>query len=359
MKFKILTGIGILVLAFGVIAYAAGDAVEQWVAETKSDALLQKAIAAEQAEMAVQEDAQLVNEIGVHNARTSKKDFLRSKGYYEDEINRAMKKHVRSVVLFGLSDAENDYILSLVDQGYDYERLMEIYQFLALTNDDLTLMKQIYDMSAPAFEVEHWIENAYESIKNIQSLKFEDVATYVNQGISIDEILFAYQLSLRGNCTERQILDERKNGASWVQLAQDAGEWGTMQLSAAAEELDVSAVSNIVNMARITRRSPSELLDIGETVMIKQEAAEQVKKVLERVDMLNQQLELEADTSPVILEHAAQIVPELDRVTLEKLVGQGYRVREIQKAVQENTNDKQSQEIQSAIAAANDQEVAK
>ena len=356
MKYKVLMSIGALLLTFGVIAYAAGDAVGQWVEETKSNALLQKATS-ERVEMSMQEDAQLTKEIGLHSARTDKKAYLRSMGYYEDEINRAMKKHVSSVVLYGMTDAENEYIMALVDQGYDYERLMEIYQFLSLTNDGVSLMKDIYDTAAPEFEAKHWIENGYESIKGLPSLTFEEVATYAVQGVSIDEIMFAYQLSLQGNCTEQQILDARKNGTSWLRLAQDAGAWEAMQLPDTADELDVKTVSNIVNMAKITRCSPSALLDIGESITIKPMAVEQVEKALERVETLNQQLKLEDDASPAIIEYAAQIVPQLERSALEGLVKQGYRIREIENAVQENTNDARAQEIQSAIAAAKAQEV--
>jgi len=130
--------------------------------------------------------------------------FLESKGYYIDDIDISISKYIEASILYNMTPEENDYIMGLVDNGYDFEKLVDIYIFLKNTNHDLSLMQEIYDQGAN-FPTAHWIENTYETIVfGDEGLSVEDIMTYTAQGITTDDIAMAFELSLKGDM--RQIV---------------------------------------------------------------------------------------------------------------------------------------------------------
>ena len=126
----------------------------------------------------------------VNNNVFKKKASIKN-DYFQDEINATLGKYIEISVMYDMSDEENEYVMNLVNEGYDFEKILQLYDFVMKTNRDISYIKIIYDIAAPDFEGDLWIENAFDEYLGESScvLSIEDVATYVKKGISIDEIL--------------------------------------------------------------------------------------------------------------------------------------------------------------------------
>ncbi len=61
---------------------------------------------------------------------------------------------------------EQKYIAQLVTEGYELDKLIEIYKFWLDTDEDIELIKKIYDAYDPINEEEdnHWVEEVYNQI---------------------------------------------------------------------------------------------------------------------------------------------------------------------------------------------------
>lgn len=183
----------------------------------------------------------------------------------EADISKLERASVRP------EESVQSYIRNLFENGgskteADLYALLDIVKFWEDTNDEITIVGEIY-ARRPLAEVltkwssnRPWIESAYNDITGRDDiLSTEEVKAYLEAGLSYEDMTAASRLSLKGEVTTKQALSRVSDGEPWYSIV--TGE--------AAE----SAVQKTV--------SPNVLLDARNLAEAKQVS---VNTVLERVE---------------------------------------------------------------------------
>jgi hypothetical protein len=262
------------------------------------------------------------------------KAFLEQKGYYPDDVNIAMTKYIEASITYSMTEAENDYIIALVDEDYDFEKLIDIYVFLKNTNHGMELMREIYDNSTDS-STDFGIENAYETLVHGDAvpLTVDDVAAYVAQGLSTDDILMAFELSLKGDMSVRDILDNLIIGQALNGIIADAY---------SEEEISPEVFDGVENLRHantiimFARKAEEKITDTVEYVdgeiTIKQEISEKLDSKMERVQTAKEVANIKDTMEDIddLIVKTKEKVPNLDEATIEKYLENGMRIREIE-----------------------------
>lgn len=354
MKKKIallLSGI-ILLACIGGVAYAAAQKAAYVEKVNTSKALMQTASAQEEtkniAVLLSDEElkARILNEADGFDLRA----LLENKGYYADDIEIAIQKFIDASVSYHMTESELAYILSLVELDYDFEKLIDIYCFLQLTDDGIDMMKSIYDFANGQFESKYWIQNSYSILKHTEkdALTMSEITEYISQGLTLDEILFVYQMGLQMNMTEREMLAARLSGKGWNEIAALAyDDTALSSLIPADEELE--QINTFASYARVLGQKPSEILEQGEQgLSVKTESVETINAKREQIFDLTSQM---CNDDTAILESAKQEVPQLSEETISNLLEEGYRIRNIKEAASGQANSTESEEVLQILEA--------
>lgn len=260
-----------------------------FTAEAKAAELLEK-ISME--EIAEQNETDLLERFSNHYEVGGVVSILEDAGYYLDDINFAMEKYVNASVLYNMSENENDYIMTLLDLGYDFEKLIDIYTYIQMTPNGIECIREIYDIADGNFESSTWLENAYDVYLGDKKcvLTTEDIAYYATNGIPIADIVKCYELSLNGIKNLREILDERVQGYSWYDIMQPVYELPVVDED---KQLNLDTILEAVKLSINTSMNVSEIiLDNGELEF----SEESIVEFNKRTNMLNsilQKLEIE------------------------------------------------------------------
>ena len=158
------------------------------------------------------------------------------------EYNDNLFNYVYLQDVYQLTQEQMDYIADLVIAGREMTPIIEISYFWLDTNEDISLIEQIYNHRNDFGKSDTWIENAFNLVTNNKCgvLDEEDIEDYNHQGITTAEILVANRLCRKGVMTIQEILQERLSGKSFAQIsAQINGENVPMLMS---EENDAETV---------------------------------------------------------------------------------------------------------------------
>ena len=136
----------------------------------------------------------------------------------DTELQKQFKNEfINTAVDYSMTSDEIDFVNSLILEDYDISLVLDIYKFLRQTDSDISIIPEIYHAGEKNSDEKFWIYNAYDQIFNRTDdmLSVEEVANYIAEGITPEEIAGAYELSFAGVKTTKQMLNERINGASW------------------------------------------------------------------------------------------------------------------------------------------------
>lgn len=182
----------------------------------------------------------------------------------------------------GLSQEDMDYIADLIIDGCDMKEILNLTYFWVDTNDDISIIKSMYDLKGEYAGKKDWYGNAYDRVTNAKngSLSVEEVEEYMSKGLTAEDILAADKLCRKGVYTINQILDKRCEGQNLVKIANEIENGGLIESTMFALEdeqdnIDYNAIENpyiIVDSkeaALLTGQSQSDVLKaaaIGEDV---------------------------------------------------------------------------------------------
>lgn len=167
-------------------------------------------------------------------------DNLKKKGLKEDELYNQMAKYASFINVFKPSTAEIEYINALAASGYDLSKLIDIYGFWKDTDDDISMIKTIYDAYDPELaQSDYWVEEIYNRVTEYKTgvLNSEDIDEYIKQGLTRGDIVTANRLCRLGKLTIQQILEEKLSGTSWFEMID--------QLYSQAQNRDTSLIKSI------------------------------------------------------------------------------------------------------------------
>lgn len=263
------------------------------------------------------------------------KNVLQEKGYYLDDINITLDKYIETSIMYDMTDIENAYIMKLFEMDYDFESVIEIYQFLKSTDKDISCIREIYDIAYPDFEGDTWIQNAYDIYLGDEKcvLSPDDISKYVNEGISIDEILMCYELSLSNSKTIKQILDERVSGKSWESIVIP-----DISVARATEGASLETITTAFKISRQTGIELSSAMDCDEKgkVIVKRDVMEKFINKKQRIKSLKEKHGIVAYDDDSILKEAKKHINGINEDKIKNLISDGYRIKEIKEAVAGN-----------------------
>ncbi|MBQ7876278.1 MAG: hypothetical protein IJ316_03220 [Clostridia bacterium] len=175
-------------------------------------------------------------------------------GYDTDEKFDAFHKTALFMGRYCTDQKSFSYIEQMILSGCDPQTTMDIYQFYLTTNEDISIVKQIYDMvytGEPITNRDVVFENAFNKITNNKCgvLTEEDVIDYLEKGLSVDDIVQANLLCRKGVMTIHEILDALLSGTSWETIietisGEDITLSDTTTVASATRAMTVSSATN-------------------------------------------------------------------------------------------------------------------
>lgn len=188
------------------------------------------------------------------------KDKLKAKGHQTDYIETSMDKYVESSVMYDMTDEENQYIMSLFEKGYDFEKLIDIYTFLKNTATEIYATEKIYEIGKNNFDSPSWLENAYDIYVGDGRFKLsvDDVFDYVSKGINAQDIMRCYEMCLSLNRSLREVLDEKVSGKTWDEIfLSDNVQMSSVQV----EDTSIDEIAKVVKISKHINKKPEEIID--------------------------------------------------------------------------------------------------
>lgn len=135
------------------------------------------------------------------------------------EYNNVVYNYEYLRKVYKLTDEQLGYIAGLIADGRDAMTVMGICYFWLDTNEDISIIKDIYDIK-DNYETSKF-ENAFNYITNDKCgvMTDEDVEAYIAKGAAIEDIQTANKLCRRGVLTIFEILDRYLAGESFAALS--------------------------------------------------------------------------------------------------------------------------------------------
>lgn len=204
---------------------------------------------------------------------------------------------IATALNYGMNSEELNYIKNLFEEGYDMEKILEVYEFIRWTNCDIDVIAGIYDVGIANCDEENWIYEAYDKFfdRTDDILSVEDIAYYVESGISVEEIIGVYELSFAGVKTTKQMLAERLSDENWNTIAASSLS-KTPETVINAPEMSMDEIMEFRNISVRLRKDFVEIADVkGEHVEINEET-----RLSERARILEKdRLMLEYNVTPI------------------------------------------------------------
>ena len=273
-------------------------------------------------------------ESGIENEMDIIMQRMVDNGAYYDEIKSTLEKYIDINFDYNLSDNEKIILLNLSYKDYDFEKLLDVYSFIKLTDLDETDLEAMYLLTEKS-DTEESIENAYAIYTNRvdDELTVSDVAYYVAEGITIDEILYAYELTLTGDKRIKEVLDEYLSGKTPGEIIAES--YG-LEPDLFGDQANFTQVLTARTISRKTKNSIKNVvtfdnegvLTINEEVI--QGYTQNKIKALKKKSVLGKFNDLD-----VLIETDLCNISGISFEEAKQLAKNGYTVREIQQASKE------------------------
>lgn len=138
---------------------------------------------------------------------------------------KEITRYANWVKVYRPTQEQQNEISQMIANGADVDILLDICIFWEDTNEPFSLVSQLYN-NRPEDEILAefadnllWITGLYDKLKGKEdeALSREEVMDYVNQGLSLSDILVADRMS-RGGADIREVLADRTEGQSWQEI---------------------------------------------------------------------------------------------------------------------------------------------
>lgn len=245
------------------------------------------------------------------------------------------------------TEAEYVAVRDMVLDGCDVKTVMDIYQFYQTTNEDVSLVRDIYDLVWEGEAITNRdavFENAFNYLTDNKCgvLNRDEIEEYLEKGLSIDDIQQANVLSRKGVMTINEILDKLERGTSWESIVEKiSGE----KISSKYKNAESSILIDAMYTAEITDMTINEAIEAEETDCF-YEATQSVNAAMKKKGYWK--AERTENTDKIIAEAAEKGIAE---ETVMELLDSGYSECDMINAINAiNAADCNEQTIVSIIA---------
>ena len=347
MKKRLVAMISAIMIVSVVTVLATGGEVITQVTEmfeeTEEDVGFVSEI--EEVPMNIQKISISAVDIGLTNEMDIIMQRMIDNGAYYDEVKTALGKYIDLNFEYELSDSEKIALLNLAYKDYDFGKILDVYSFIKLTDLNETDLEAMY-LLAEKSNMDESIENAYAIYTNRidEELTVSDVAYYVNQGITIEEILYAYELTLTGDKRIKTVLDEFLSGKTPGEIIAES--YG-LDANLFGNQADFPQILTIRSIALKTNNSiPNVAVLDDQGILTINEDAIQVYNQ-NKITASNEKSELgNFNDLDMLIESDLCSISGISFEEAKQLMNNGYTVREIENAANDGEIHRNGESIQ-------------
>ncbi len=276
------------------------------------------------------------NEIALFDTQPLGQELTRIKAGLDEQglMADAEKEYLKRFALitnnYNVDYSDRVTVAELIEAGLDTDRLLEIYEFIQITNAPIDAVEEIY------LNMENYnatIEEAFAMYNNSSDdeLSVEDVEYYVGNGIPVDDIFAAYEISLSSGQRLRDMLDKKLSGLSWQRIIM--GE----NISDEENELSIREILYIFSVANMLDETPENIINVSDGKLCLTENAENTlqEKILYNT-AIEEQIGKFENIDKEIAEQVISEVSFADKDAVMELVKQNYSIQEICEAYQDD-----------------------
>ena len=168
---------------------------------------------------------------------------------------------------YNLSDAEKACFVSWINNGKDVRLLIYIYEFWLTTEEDISIIEDVYDMFVDGYDPEMrlpsdkdlWFEGLFNFLSGNRYGKLTTAVTeeYMDKGLSLEDIKMAERMSRTGRMNVGEILEKKSAGTKWCDIAAEVNNIPELHNRS---ELNVDELQDILTLIKITGKSATEIL---------------------------------------------------------------------------------------------------
>lgn len=336
MKQKLFSLIALVIMTGAVLVTADNSEKIEAIMDNITSSEISESFDAEEFEA---EDINFDSEIMVTNDFGSIKELLLNQNYYYDEIKTALSKYASILITYDLDSNSKNYLLDLAEKGYDFSTIMDIYDFVQMTDCGISAVAEIYNNLSELDDPSTAIEAAYARRCGTleDELSISDVAYYVNNGITTNEIIDMYEITLKGEKTLRQALDERINGRSWCEIVSES--YGK-PLDFFGECSTTEDIVGVKVAAQKCGKSISKIINIEDGRAVADTAAMEIyyAKMHNLINIKSDIGKFE-NLDVLIEEQTNELLNEISYEQADALMKSGYTLRTLKKAEDEGLID--------------------
>ena len=202
-------------------------------------------------------------EDAVYEINNSFTSYLKQQGD-RYEVTGELEKAYISFQSNPINASNSDYLTELVKEGYDVSWLLDLYDFWTTCDEDIEIVKNMYDKSeSENLYGRHWEEDAFNHATNFTHgvLSVFDIQSYMSKGLTIDQIEKANILSRSKGYSITGILDRIAEGEAIEAIeAEINSKLGNISANDAVTPIKPPEKSEIyqVNVDVLTKRSDNK-----------------------------------------------------------------------------------------------------
>lgn len=199
-------------------------------------------------------------------------------------VDAAEKPEKRLEIIREVASFEEEYNMApdtraqfgqWIAEGRDYRLLMYIYEFWTTTNEDISIIVDIYDMFTRNYyegmrlpdNKTMWFEGIFNTLTDNKcgTIESDDIDHYMEAGLDLYDIKLAERVSRAGIKQVHEILDDRATGISWVEIA---AEIYNMPELLSYPEMDLMTLQGVLTLSRITGDNAEVILAKTESTTV-------------------------------------------------------------------------------------------
>lgn len=171
-------------------------------------------------------------------------EYLKNNLENETRVAEILSSYLYFQEVHKFSNEQMEYIADLIINGADAEDVIDVTNFWLDTNEDISVIGEIYQLRERYSDSMFWIENAFNRVTDNKygELTSDDIGNYIKLGLSIDDISTANVLSRKGVYTIQEILQKRLGDEIFVDISSEI-----INIDSTYPEPKVSLFSAITN----------------------------------------------------------------------------------------------------------------
>ncbi len=279
-------------------------------------------------EVPVSDDGEIEEEIIAD--KDVEPDFILTMAVSENSAAQDVESIRRMAVFeeeYNLSPEEKEEFVKWISSGMNAELLTYIYEFWLSTNEDFSMIKDIYDVFVDSYyegmQLPHnhdlWFEGIFNTLTGGKCgrLTAEEIDEFLSNGISIGEIKAAERMSRTGILTVNEILSERTENVSWNEIAAEVYDIPILKNET---ELALDNILDLVSLTRISGKGAEEILEKSKATSIEDFTKEYFQESRIKADSKLKESNIIESAIPEAVQTEKEPQPDNEIIAIEEIL---------------------------------------